>query len=122
MRALLVAALALALAAPAVASERHPTLNELEGEVMCPICHTTLDQSNSAAAERGERHPAAAVEPRQVEGRRRTGLPVRDLHRDRVAVLVHDTPDEQGEQPGDHGHRERLSGELQRPGHYAATI
>ena len=52
MRALLVAALALALAAPAFASERHPTLNELEGQVMCPICHTTLDQSDSAAAQR----------------------------------------------------------------------
>jgi len=47
-----VLALALAFAAPAVASERHPTLNELEGEVMCPICHTTLDQSDSPAAQR----------------------------------------------------------------------
>jgi cytochrome c-type biogenesis protein CcmH len=45
-------ALALALAAPALASEAHPTLAELEGEVMCPICKTTLDQSNSAAAQR----------------------------------------------------------------------
>ena len=52
MRALLVVAVALALAAPALASERHPTLNELEGQVMCPICHTTLDQSDSAAAQR----------------------------------------------------------------------
>ena len=54
MRALLVVAAALVLAAPALASERRPTLNELEGEVMCPICHTTLDQSNSAAAARIE--------------------------------------------------------------------
>jgi cytochrome c-type biogenesis protein CcmH len=47
------AALALALlAGTAAASEAHPTLAELEGEVMCPICHTTLDQSNSAAAAR----------------------------------------------------------------------
>jgi cytochrome c-type biogenesis protein CcmH len=44
--------LALPLAGPAAASEAHPTLAELEGEVMCPICHTTLDQSNSAAAAR----------------------------------------------------------------------
>ena len=44
--------LVLALAATARASEAHPTLAELEGEVMCPICHTTLDQSNSAAAAR----------------------------------------------------------------------
>ena len=32
------------------ASERHPTLAELEGEVMCPVCGTTLDQSNAPAA------------------------------------------------------------------------
>jgi cytochrome c-type biogenesis protein CcmH len=44
--------LALALAAPAAASERHPTLGELEGEVMCPTCKTTLDQSTSPIADR----------------------------------------------------------------------
>jgi cytochrome c-type biogenesis protein CcmH len=49
----LVAAL---LAVPvASASERHPTQSELEGEVMCPVCGTTLDQSNSAAAEQIKR-------------------------------------------------------------------
>jgi len=42
--------LALVLAAPAAASERHPTLGELEGEVICPTCHTTLDQSNAPVA------------------------------------------------------------------------
>jgi cytochrome c-type biogenesis protein CcmH/NrfF len=47
-----VGALALALAAPALASEQHPTLTELEGQVMCPTCHTTIDQSNSAIANR----------------------------------------------------------------------
>ena len=49
--AALVALLALAVAAPALASERQPTLAELEGEVMCPACHTTLDESNSAVAQ-----------------------------------------------------------------------
>lgn len=38
----------------AVASERHPTLVELEAEVICPTCHTTLDQSNAPAARRIE--------------------------------------------------------------------
>jgi len=52
MRLVVAAVAALALAAPALASDAHPTLNELEGEVMCPICHTTLDQSSSAAAQR----------------------------------------------------------------------
>ena len=49
--AALLAVLALAVAAPAFASERHPSLAELEGEVMCPTCHTTLDESNSAIAQ-----------------------------------------------------------------------
>jgi cytochrome c-type biogenesis protein CcmH len=50
---ILVAAL---LAAPvARASEQHPTQAELEGEVMCPVCGTTLDQSSSPAAEQIKR-------------------------------------------------------------------
>jgi cytochrome c-type biogenesis protein CcmH len=52
VRALLVGVLALVLAAPAIASERHPTLGELEGEVMCPTCKTTLDQSSAPIANR----------------------------------------------------------------------
>jgi cytochrome c-type biogenesis protein CcmH len=44
---------ALALAAPALASERNPTLPELEGQLMCPICEgETLAQSDSPAAQR----------------------------------------------------------------------
>jgi cytochrome c-type biogenesis protein CcmH len=39
-------------AAPASGSEQHPTLLELEAEIMCPTCHTTLDQSNSLEAQR----------------------------------------------------------------------
>ncbi len=49
-----VALLALLVSAPALASEQHPTLLELEGEIMCPTCHTTLDQSNSLEARRIE--------------------------------------------------------------------
>jgi cytochrome c-type biogenesis protein CcmH len=43
---------ALAVAAPALASEQHPTLPELEGELMCLVCHEPLDQSNSPFADR----------------------------------------------------------------------
>lgn len=32
-----------------------PTLSDLEGEVMCPVCNTTLDQSSSPAARQIER-------------------------------------------------------------------
>ncbi len=48
---------ALALASPAAAACAHPrtSLTYLEGQVMCPTCHTTLDQSNSAAAQQIER-------------------------------------------------------------------
>jgi len=42
---------ALAVVAPvALASEQHPTLAEIEPEVMCLVCKTTLDQSDSAFA------------------------------------------------------------------------
>jgi cytochrome c-type biogenesis protein CcmH/NrfF len=47
----LVVAVAVAVAAPAaLASEQHPTLAEIEPEVMCLVCKTTLDQSDSAFA------------------------------------------------------------------------
>jgi cytochrome c-type biogenesis protein CcmH len=52
MRAFVVLIIALALAGPALASEERPTLAELEGEVICPTCETTLDQSSSPVAER----------------------------------------------------------------------
>jgi len=53
VRFVLVALAALALAAPGLASEQHPTLSELEGQLMCPICEgETLAQSDSAAAQR----------------------------------------------------------------------
>jgi len=53
--------LALLLAPAARASDRHPTLSELEGEVMCPVCGTTLDQSSSPAAQQIERLIAARI-------------------------------------------------------------
>lgn len=51
-RLLAVGAAALALAGPAAAACAHPrtSLAFLEGQVMCPTCHTTLDQSDSPAA------------------------------------------------------------------------
>ncbi len=56
MKVLAVVAAALALAAPAAASEQHPTLSELENEVMCPVCYPeTLAQSSSPAARQVER-------------------------------------------------------------------
>jgi cytochrome c-type biogenesis protein CcmH len=52
-RALLAVALvALALAGAAGASEQKPTLAELERELICPTCQTTLELSNAPVAER----------------------------------------------------------------------
>jgi cytochrome c-type biogenesis protein CcmH len=53
MRLLAVAAAALALATPALACDTPRTsLAFMEGQVMCPTCHTTLDQSDAPAAQR----------------------------------------------------------------------
>jgi cytochrome c-type biogenesis protein CcmH len=51
MRTLLVIALALLLAAPAVAAEQRASLTDIEDEVMCLECGTALNVSNSAVAE-----------------------------------------------------------------------
>jgi cytochrome c-type biogenesis protein CcmH len=42
----------MAVAAPAAAGDRHPTLAQLEQQVMCPTCHTLLALSNAPVAER----------------------------------------------------------------------
>ena len=50
-RALVLSLVAAAVAAvPAHASEQHPTLADIENEVICPTCHTTIDQSSSPIA------------------------------------------------------------------------
>ena len=62
MKRLAVVFVAALLAVPlAHASERHPTQAELEGEVMCPVCGTTLDQSSSPAAEQIKRVIARGI-------------------------------------------------------------
>jgi len=55
VRFAVVVAAALAFAAPAAAcAQPRTSLAYLEGQVMCPTCHTTLDQSDSAAAQQIE--------------------------------------------------------------------
>ena len=44
------AALALALAAPAAACTKHASQGRLETLLVCPSCHTTLDESDSDVA------------------------------------------------------------------------
>jgi cytochrome c-type biogenesis protein CcmH len=60
-RIALVCFAALLLVPVARASERHPSQAELEGEVMCPVCGTTLDQSSSPAAQQIKRVIAGRI-------------------------------------------------------------
>ena len=55
IRVIAVAVAALALVPAAAACDAHPSQAKLEGEIMCPVCGTTLDQSNSPAAEQIKR-------------------------------------------------------------------
>ena len=52
MRLLALSLLALAFVAQAAASETRPTAAELESELVCPICETTLDTSDAPIARR----------------------------------------------------------------------
>ncbi len=61
-RLALVVLLVLALPASAAASEENPTLRELEGELMCPTCGTTLELSNAPAANQIRRFVRARIE------------------------------------------------------------
>lgn len=79
MKLLAVAAVvsaALLLATSAFGACAHPkvSLAKLEGEVMCPICHTTLDQSNSAAAQQIEQFIAARIARCESESQIKTAL------------------------------------------------
>jgi cytochrome c-type biogenesis protein CcmH len=49
--ALLGAFAALALAGPALAAQKPPSESDLETLLVCPTCHETLDESNSAVAQ-----------------------------------------------------------------------
>jgi cytochrome c-type biogenesis protein CcmH len=49
---LAVLVVALAVVAPAAASEQKPSLPELERELICPTCHETLAASSSPIAQR----------------------------------------------------------------------
>lgn len=63
MKLVAVVAAALVLAAPAAACT-HPrtSLSFLEGQIMCPTCHTTLDQSDAPAAQRIKHYIAQRID------------------------------------------------------------
>jgi cytochrome c-type biogenesis protein CcmH len=61
IRLLAVIVVALVLAPAAMACDSHPSQAKLEGEVMCPVCGTTLDQSDSPAARQIKRVIATRI-------------------------------------------------------------
>jgi cytochrome c-type biogenesis protein CcmH len=68
------AALAFAASAFGACATPKTSLAKLEGEVMCPTCHTTLDQSNSAAAHQIETFIAVRIARCESEQQIKTEL------------------------------------------------
>jgi cytochrome c-type biogenesis protein CcmH len=63
VRVLVLVLASLVLAAPAAAGERHPTLAELEDQLMCPVCEgQTLAQSDSPPAQRIKAYIAKRID------------------------------------------------------------
>jgi len=56
LAAVVLAALVLAGSASAACTNPRTSLAYMEGQIMCPTCHTTLDQSDAAAAQRIKRY------------------------------------------------------------------
>jgi cytochrome c-type biogenesis protein CcmH len=73
---LLLAVLVALLTAPTVtrAAEPPPTLEDLESEIMCPICNTTLELSNSPAANQIRREIERGIAAGQTESRIKADL------------------------------------------------
>jgi cytochrome c-type biogenesis protein CcmH len=61
------AAAALVLAAPATACTKHASQSSLETKLVCPACHTTLDESDSDVAREMKSEVASRVAACQTE-------------------------------------------------------
>lgn len=64
------AALSLVTAAPAFASQKHPTQGELEAMLVCPSCHVPLDESTAPIAQQMK----AYIHRRIAEGATRSKI------------------------------------------------
>jgi cytochrome c-type biogenesis protein CcmH len=67
VRLVVAAALALALAAPAAACTTHASQGSLETQLVCPSCHTTLDESDSEVAREMKAEIARRIASCQTE-------------------------------------------------------
>lgn len=72
--AVVAAALVLSASALGACAKPKVSLAKMEGEVMCPICHTTLDQSDSAAAQQIEQFVVARIARCQSESQIKAAL------------------------------------------------
>jgi cytochrome c-type biogenesis protein CcmH len=88
--ALAVVAATLALAAPALASEERPTPAELESELVCPVCDSTLDTSNAPVAIRMKQ----IIRERIAQGRTKSEIKAELVAQFGTGVLA--TPPKEG--------------------------
>ena len=90
IRALLVATAALALASPAAACTKYASQGSLETQLVCPSCHTTLDESDSEVA----REMKAEIERRIAQCQ--TGKQIRDAMVAEFGPTILSTPQTHG--------------------------
>ena len=78
------ALLTLVFAAPAAASELRPTPAELESELVCPVCDTTLDTSDAPVA----RQMKARIRERIAAGDTKSAIKAHFVDQFGTAVLA----------------------------------
>ena len=90
IRALLVATAALALASPAAACTKYASQGSLETQLVCPSCHTTLDESDSEVAREMKAEIARRIAQCQ------TGKQIRDAMVAEFGPTILSTPQTHG--------------------------
>jgi cytochrome c-type biogenesis protein CcmH/NrfF len=72
--AVVVTALVLAGSASAACTKPRTSLGFMEGQIMCPTCHTTLDQSDAPAAQRIKRYIQTRIDQCATAGQIKSEL------------------------------------------------
>lgn len=72
--AVVAAALVLTGSASAACTRPRTSLAFMEGQIMCPTCHTTLDQSDAAAAQRIKRYIQTRIDQCATAGQIKSEL------------------------------------------------
>ena len=72
--AVVAAALVLAGSASAACTQPRTSLAYMEGQIMCPTCHTTLDQSDAPAAQRIKRYIQTRIDQCATAGQIKSEL------------------------------------------------